>query len=218
MSKLNSLALGRQLKNPTGEIGLGVADNMNSTNFKIYDFILSQMEINDECKILEIGGGNGRLIPMFFKENTNIIFCAIDFSKDMCNETEKNNEKLIDNNKLNVRCEDSSKMSFEDESFDKVVAINIVYFWEQIEPHLQEIRRVMKTGGLLYIGYRPASSMINLPFAQEVFEHYESGQLQIMTEKTGFKTVREESNLTTIDAVDGNQVESVDHCLIVEKK
>ncbi|MGL1886765.1 MAG: class I SAM-dependent methyltransferase [Reichenbachiella sp.] len=217
MSKLDPLDLGKQLKKPTGEIGLSVADNMNSTNLKIYDFILSKMEIGDGCEILEIGGGNGKLIPKFFKENENINISAIDFSEDMCSETQNNNKKLIDQGKLLVRCEDSSKMSFEDESFDKILTINTVYFWENIASHLQEMKRVLKTGGLVYIGYRPASSMVNLPFAQEVFEHFKPGQLQSLTEESGFRTVTEESNLTTIDAVDGNQVQSVDHCLIIEK-
>ena len=38
MNEINPIELGRQLKKPTGEIGLLVAENMNVANEQIYDF------------------------------------------------------------------------------------------------------------------------------------------------------------------------------------
>ena len=217
MKELNPTDLGRQLRKPSGDIGLRVAENMNSTNKKIYDFVLSRMEIKDQSTVLEIGCGNGKFIPKFFEKNGSIKVWAIDFSKEMAEETGKNNQNLIDKNQLLVKCEDSSQMSLESDFFDQVVTINTIYFWEPFEAHIREIKRVLRKGGQLVTGYRSAGSMVDLPFTKEVFRHFEPEQLKSLISQSGFRIVSEESNSTTIDAVDGKTVTSVDRCLIVEK-
>ena len=62
INEIHPIELGRQLKKPTGEIGLIVAGNMNIANEQIYDFVLSQINISDNFKILEVGCGNGKFI------------------------------------------------------------------------------------------------------------------------------------------------------------
>jgi ubiquinone/menaquinone biosynthesis C-methylase UbiE len=39
-------------------------------------------------------------------------------------------------------------MSFSDESFSRVYAINTVYFWNDLDHTMAEIRRVLKPGGV----------------------------------------------------------------------
>jgi ubiquinone/menaquinone biosynthesis C-methylase UbiE len=218
MRDINPIELGRQLMKPNGEFGLQVGENMNSSNNSIYDFVLSQLEIADESEILEIGFGNGKFINKYFEINPNIRFSAIDFSEIMCSEAKLINEDLINDNKLVIKCEDSMSMSFTKDSFDIVVTINTVYFWEQIEEQLKGIKRIMKNGGLLLIGYRPKSVMKDLPFAQEVFRLYDSTDLQVILQRQGFKIIKEERQTTQRKSVDGSEIYSTDICLIVEKE
>lgn len=217
MSEINPIDLGRQLKKPTGEIGLKVGENMNSSNNQIYDFLLSTIDIKDNSKILEIGFGNGKFISKFFDINPKIHLTAIDFSDIMCSEAKNNNKEFIDDDKLVIKCEDSLDMSFPNDSFDKVVAINTIYFWDAIDSHLLSIKRVLKKGGQLIIGYRPKSVMINLPFAQEVFKLYDPDELQLLIKQNGFKIIKEENQTITRKSIDGSEIKSTDICLIVEK-
>ena len=41
MSEISSQELGRQLMKPSGEVGLKVAEKMNSSNTNLYNFVLS---------------------------------------------------------------------------------------------------------------------------------------------------------------------------------
>ena len=217
MKDISQSELGRQLKKPAGEYGLQVGESMNSSNNSIYDFVLSQLVMADDMEILEIGFGNGKFIPKYFQINPNIRFSAIDFSELMCSEARIINKNLIHDNKLTIKCEDSISMSFAKDYFDLVVTINTVYFWEPIEKQLAEIKRVMKNGGLLFIGYRPKSVMKDLPFAREVFNLFEPEDLQMIVQQQGFKIVKEEIQTTHRVSVNGSVVHSADICLIAEK-
>jgi ubiquinone/menaquinone biosynthesis C-methylase UbiE len=220
MNEINPIELGRQLKKPTGEIGLKVADYMNTVNEQLYDFVLSHLNISNNSKILEIGCGNGKFISKFFDTNSNIHLTAIDFSDVMCTETKVFNKELMNGNKLIVKCEDSIEMSLSDKTFDIVVTINTVYFWEQVERQLNEIKRVLKKDGLFVIGYRPKSVMKDYPSTQEVFNLYEPEDLKLMIQQNGFKIIKEVSQTTNreIKVVDGSQIQQfIDICLIVEK-
>lgn len=218
MKEIDPIELGRQLMKPNGEFALQVAENMNSSNNSLYDFVLSQFTIANQSEILEIGIGNGKFISKYFNINPNIRFSAIDFSEVMCSEAKLTNKELIIDNKLVITCEDSISMSFEKESFDIIVTINTVYFWKQIEKQLAEIKRVMKNEGLLVIGYRPKSVMINLPFAQEVFRLYDPEELQAIVRQNGFKIIKEEIQSTQRKSVDGSVIHSSDVCLIAKKE
>lgn len=218
MMELSPLELGRQLMNPSGEVGLKVAENMNSTNNIIYDFVISKMDINNGDKILEIGFGNGKLIPKFFAVNPNIQFSGIDFSEPMCAEAILANKDLIESDKLIISCQDSIKMPFPNDYFDSVATINTIYFWDDLTIQLNEIKRVLRKGGRLHMGYRPKSSMENLPYTQEVFKHYDPIDLRLLTEENGFKTIKEDAQTSTIKAVDGANVQILDICLIIERK
>ena len=214
MNEINPIELGRQLKKPTGEIGLLVAENMNVANEQIYDFVISHLTMRDNAKILEIGCGNGKFISKFFDANSNIQVTALDYSEVMCSEATTLNKGFIDDNKLIVKCEDAIDMSLPDASFDMVVTINTVYFWEQAERQLFEIKRILKKGGSFVIGYRPKSVMKDFPSTQEVFKLYEPDELPLLLRQNGFENIREEKQPTHRKAVDGSWVDSIDICLI----
>jgi len=215
MSEINPVELGRQLKKPSGDIGLEVAENMNVSNASIYNFILQHLNLENDINTLEIGFGNGRFIPKYFEINPRIHLSAIDFSDIMCSEAASINQDLIQANKLSIKCEDSMSMSFANESFDVIVTINTVYFWEEIELQLEEIKRVTKKGGLFVIGYRPKSVMKDLPFAQEVFKLYDSEDLQSIVKQQGFIIIKEEHQTTIRKSVDGSEIQSTDSCLML---
>jgi SAM-dependent methyltransferase len=217
MSEINPSELGRQLMKPTGETGLKVGENMNSSNNQIYDFVFTSMNVKDNCKILEIGFGNGKFVAKYFDINPAIHVSAVDFSEIMCSEAKKINKRFIDDNKLVVKCEDSLNLSFPNDTFDIAVTINTIYFWDSPDRHLQSIKRVLRKGGLLFIGYRPKSAMIKLPFVKEVFKLYDTEDLQSLITKNGFKIVKEDKQTINRTSVDGSEIKSTDICLIVEK-
>jgi ubiquinone/menaquinone biosynthesis C-methylase UbiE len=215
MSEITNTELGRQLMKPSGEIGLQVAENMNVTNAKLYAFVLSHMQIKDNDKILEIGFGNGKTIPQFFAINPTIKFYGVDFSEIMCAKAISLNKEF--EKSIHISCQNAMNMSFDNEFFDRIVTLNTIYFWENIERQLAEMKRVLRKNGQLIIGYRPKTSMQKLPFTQEVFTHYDSAELQAIITQNGFRIVNEECNETLVKSVEKGMIEMFDICLIAEK-
>jgi SAM-dependent methyltransferase len=215
MNEITNIELGRQLMKPSGEMGLQVAENMNVTNAKLYDFVLSNLEINSDDKILEIGFGNGKTIPQFFEINPNCEFYGVDFSEIMCEKAIAINQNFKE--KIHISCQNAMKMSFGNDFFDSIVTLNTVYFWENVEQQLAELRRVLKKNGKLVIGYRPKSSMEKLPFTNEVFRHYDPVELREIMEQNGFQIFREVSNPTVVKSVEKGMIEMFDICLIATK-
>jgi SAM-dependent methyltransferase len=217
MREISASELGRQLMKPTGQTGLIVAEKMNAANSKMYDFVLSQMAIASNDKILEIGFGNGKMINRFFENNPNIAFFGIDFSETMCLEARKLNKQLVADGKLHISCQNSLRLSFPDDEFDTLVAINTIYFWDDLNSQLAELNRVLRKGGQLVIGYRPGKAMENLPFTNEVFKHYDPIEFRTSMERLGFDTISETIKASEIKGVDGRVLEIEDICLIVKK-
>jgi ubiquinone/menaquinone biosynthesis C-methylase UbiE len=215
MSEITHTELGRQLMKPTGSDGLKVAEKMNVTNQKLYDFVLEQLELNDDDSILEIGFGNGKTIPMFFAKNATIHYYGLDFSEIMCTEAIANTKDL--GKSISITCEDAMHMSYSNDFFDSIVTLNTVYFWQDLTLQLAELKRILRKGGKLIIGYRPKSSMEKLPFTQEVFSHYESEELNKVILQNGFKIVKEATNATVVKSVDNGNINMLDICLITEK-
>lgn len=215
MSEITNIELGRQLMKPSGETGLQVAENMNVTNVKLYDFVLSHLEINNDDKILEIGFGNGKTIPQFFEINPNCEFYGVDFSEIMCKKAIALNQNFKE--KIHISCQNAMNMSFDNDFFDSIVTLNTVYFWENVALQLTELHRVLKKNGKLVIGYRPKSSMEKLPFTNEVFRHYEPAELREILEQNGFKITEEVSNPTVVKSVEKGMIEMFDICLVSEK-
>mmetsp|Transcript_159028 Transcript_159028/g.305031 ORF Transcript_159028/g.305031 Transcript_159028/m.305031 type:complete len:209 (-) Transcript_159028:40-666(-) len=64
------------------------------------------------------------------------------------------NEHLQDARQVEIRDEDARDMSafLGDASVDKLVGMNVVYFLSPLDQYLQEFRRVLRPGGLLFLG------------------------------------------------------------------
>jgi hypothetical protein len=62
-SNLEPETLARHLGNPQGEVGIAVANRLNTMNAKVYAQAYRAIGLAGDNGILEIGFGNGHLIP-----------------------------------------------------------------------------------------------------------------------------------------------------------
>jgi len=179
--------LAKQLRQPSGKLGEVVGIKMNESNSVLYDFVLDTMKIEDNQSILEIGFGNGIFFNKLFSKANNLRLSGIDFSETMLKLAQKNNEEAIVSDVLDLRYGDCDVLPFDNESFDKVFCINVVYFWENPMDNLMEIHRVLKPGGKFYTGMRDKASMEKMPFTQYGFTMYDELSWENVLHRNLFK-------------------------------
>lgn len=97
-------------------------------------------------KILEVGVGTGKNIP-YYPAGKEVV--AIDISPGMLAKAEKVKKKL--NHSVELGLADVQQLPFEDNSFDSVVSTFVFCSVPDPIKGLQEVKRVLKPGGQLYL-------------------------------------------------------------------
>jgi len=122
---------------------------------------------NDIIANLEIGPGNGLFIKKYFENSSNVNVVAIDYSETMCEQVAKYNKNILMKVCWIIKCENALETSFDDETFDKVLTINTLHFWEPVEEQIKELYRILKKGGQLILGFSPKQILEKLGCTKE---------------------------------------------------
>lgn len=98
-------------------------------------------------RVLDVGIGTGLAMP-FYSSDINVT--GIDLSKDMLQKAIKKKQKYQFHN-IDLQVMDATKLSFEDNYFEAVVATFVMSVVPDPEKVLQEMARVCRPGGFIYI-------------------------------------------------------------------
>ena len=113
-------------------------------------WLVSNYEIREGMKVLELGCGTGSI---WNGQDALLMKCAkvvlSDLSEGML---DKAKENLGEHANIEYRIEDIQNLSFEDDSFDVVIANMMLYHVPDLGKGLAEVRRVLKDGGIFYCG------------------------------------------------------------------
>jgi len=112
------------------------------------EFIIRSLGARSGERILEVGVGTGLSLPLY-PEHVKVT--GIDISKHMLDIARKRVERMALQQVEGVMEMDAQNMSFRDSSFDKVVAMYVVSVVPDPIALIDEIRRVCKPGGDIYI-------------------------------------------------------------------
>jgi len=109
--------------------------------------VVERMRCRPGERILEVGVGTGLSLPLYPR---SVRVTGIDVSQPMLARAQalKLRREL---NHVELRCMDAEDMAFEDDSFDKVVAMYVVSVAPNPGRLIDEMRRVCRPGGDLYI-------------------------------------------------------------------
>ncbi len=110
--------------------------------------VLERMACRPGERILEVGVGTGLSLPLY---PAGVRVTGIDISSEMLQQAIARKEQLQLEHVDALHCMDAERMDFPDNSFDKVAAMYVV----SVAPHparvVEEMRRVCRPGGALYI-------------------------------------------------------------------
>jgi len=177
--------IAKQLSNPSGIGGKLVFSVMNRQNRQLYEDVIRLLSPAESDNILDIGCGNGNVLNIV-ASRFDCTLAGIDFSRSAIKSALSRNRKFVNSGRMNLACQDMSRLPFPDSSFNKVYSINTVYFWDNLADTLIEIRRVLKPNGLFLNTLFTNETLDKIPFTQIGYTRYTPEGLIGAGKNTGF--------------------------------
>jgi SAM-dependent methyltransferase len=183
--------IAQQSKKPSGILGLINAAFMKKKNIHVYDWVIELLAIQKTDKILEIGFASGDGIKKISKILKDGFIAGIDISEIMVKKAIKFNDESIQQGRVDIKLGGTGSIPYAEASFDKVFAINVVYFLEDPIRDLKELYRVLKKNGLITLFVFSYEDMVKHKFTQTgLFKLYKNEDLMELLNKAGFKNIR----------------------------
>jgi SAM-dependent methyltransferase len=181
----------RLLGKPEGELGIAIAGVMNETNARIIDTVYHRLGLNASYRVLELGFGNGRTVPLLMQLADGITYAGIEISETMVAEASAYNRGLVAAGRASFHLASAEAVPYPERSFDRALAVNVVYFWPDPVRALAEIRRVLKPDGFSVIAGIDSTTAAALPFyrAEYGFRVHDAEALIAFHQEAGFKGV-----------------------------
>jgi ubiquinone/menaquinone biosynthesis C-methylase UbiE len=104
-----------------------------------------------EGNVLELGPGPGYLGLEWLSKTQNTRLTGIEISQNMIRLALQNAENYRLSERVTYRLGNAAQMPFEDQSFDAVFSNGSLHEWEHPGKIFNEIHRVLKPGGRLFI-------------------------------------------------------------------
>lgn len=140
-----------QCKKPTGGLGKVIAEGMNIEHFELTSWGFGEINIKKDDVILDIGCGGGRTVNRMASIATEGKTFGIDYSLDCVKWSKSYNKQFVENGRVEILQASVEKISFEDNKFDIISAVETIYFWPNLIESFKEVKRVLKPSGKLII-------------------------------------------------------------------
>ena len=157
----------------------------------VYDaqWTVSLLDIKPHHRILEIGFGPG-VSTQFASEKAPAGFISgIDHSETMVQFASQRNAAAIQAGRMELKHGDVSSLPYPDETFDIVFSLHSIYFWARPVDCLKELRRVLKTSGLLAITIQPRDTWVP-KVDRNVMTLYVGSEIASMFSEAGFRNIQ----------------------------
>lgn len=159
----------QQSKNPSGILGKRMMKLWNRAYLPMFVWAIRHLDRTFYPVILDVGVGNGRstiLLKETFPQST---ITGIDIS-----DTAIAQAKQIEMTNLNFERRDVRETGFSDESVDLITAFQTHFHWQNLEASFMEIRRILKSDGMLLLAceYNKLSYFLPEVQSEEAFRRF----------------------------------------------
>jgi ubiquinone/menaquinone biosynthesis C-methylase UbiE len=113
------------------------------------------LDVQPHDRALEIGFGPGVAVREFARRATSGLVVGIDHSEVMVRQARKRNAAAVRAGRVDLRLGTAERLPAFDASFDKILAVNSLMFWNDPVDRLVELRRLLRPGGRIAIAFQP---------------------------------------------------------------
>ena len=170
---------------------------MNRGHAKLSQWGFSNISVNPDAAVLDVGCGGGANIVAWLNKCGNGHVTGMDYSEVSVAESQKLNADAIKQGKCCVVQGDVSAIPFPDAVFDYVSAFETVYFWPGLEKCFFEVNRVLKNGGTFLIcNESDGTNATDEKWTKLIdgMKIYTSEQLVAALKEAGFREIKTYSN------------------------
>ena len=165
MSPMQSILM-RAFGRPQGALGRLGGVIMARTNADSGAWVADLLEVTANDRVLEVGFGPGVVLQRLAKLAAAGHVAGIDQSRAMVEQARARNATAVQSGLVELRLGSVERLPFDDDSFDKMLAINSMQVWPDPAAGLREIHRVMKPGARVALGFTPYSGQPNKGIAE----------------------------------------------------
>ncbi|WP_456771834.1 class I SAM-dependent methyltransferase [Bradyrhizobium sp. USDA 4369] len=182
---------GRQLARPKGVPGLLVGRFMAQINRAPYRLALEALAPLQFDQVLEIGFGPGAGIAALAAQLPRGCIVGLDAAPAMLRQASRRNRKAIAEGRVALNLGDACDLPWPTATFDRVLAVNVAYFFDPRGDAIAEIRRVLAPGGRAVLYVTDHTTMESWPFAgPETHRTYDAAGLEQLLRSGGFTAER----------------------------
>jgi SAM-dependent methyltransferase len=157
-------AIGRQLRNPSGFGGGLIAGLMAFANRQPNRIAIDALKIAPSDTVLELGFGPGRAIRTLDSMASRGRVFGIDHSATMLAQASRYNRRTVRIGRVQLQQGRFDALPWAPDTFDKILAVNVVYFFRADAAEIREARRVLRPGGMMAIYASNKSTMARWKF------------------------------------------------------
>jgi ubiquinone/menaquinone biosynthesis C-methylase UbiE len=145
----------RMFGRPQGILGRLGGILMARLNQQCAAWVIELLVIQLHDRVLEVGFGPGVGIQLLARSASAGYVAGVDYSEEMVEQATARNVKAIESGGIDLRHGSVESLPFADKTFDKALAINSMQVWLDAGAGLREMRRVIKPGGSIALGFTP---------------------------------------------------------------
>ena len=136
----------RNMRKPSTPVFGWVATTlMKAGNAKVAVSAVQELRVSQTDCVCEVGSGNGLALLEIVKQTSQAVY-AVEISRIFRSQLRAlnlgKNVSILDHDASNL------KVEIDDNSIDKLIGINLVYFLAPLNVYLDEFFRIMKPGGM----------------------------------------------------------------------
>jgi ubiquinone/menaquinone biosynthesis C-methylase UbiE len=136
---------------PSGWLGRVAGRFMLWTNKQ--DEVVDVLDIQPGDDVLEIGHGPGGLIRLIAERTDAASIRGVDPSPEMRDQADRHNRNALRAGRVRLDLGTADRTGLPDASVDRVVSVNNVAIWPDLDAAVRELHRVVRPGGTAVIAW-----------------------------------------------------------------
>lgn len=179
-----------QYRFPSGFLGRYVGTKMDERDARQSDWVISLLDLKPTDNVLDVGFATGRDLKKIVNAVTIGKVCGLDPSETMHKVASERLKGEITSGRVQLYKGYAEHSPLSPNTFTKIFAIHVVYFWEDLKKVFTELYRISSKNGLVAIYF--VSPIIA---SNKNFHEYTEDEVKEAMLSSGFKRVRIEHKL-----------------------